>query len=275
MPDYGQPYYSDAYDDIYNAAKLGSTQAQFYGNEAAKVADPYGYKRRNDAADKFDALLENPGSINSSPVFKYLRQQQMAPVRAYNAAHGLGQSGRGMLALQDAAKRSSTTAFFPLLEAYGKASGAFNPLSTSAAAYAMRGSERSMDYDQLAAAAKGAAGAPPPSAGLPWWMQGTSSFGSGGGGSSLPTGGSSGTYTPAQLAGAGYPMGPDPRTMSLTQLNAEAGINNYDYGRTIPSNYSNGSYAPPLPSYPDFGGGSNYSDLYSASYGSGGDQLYG
>ena len=263
MPDYGQPYYSDAYDDIYNAAKLGSTQAQFYGNEAAKVADPYGYKRRNDAADKFDALLENPGSINSSPVFKYLRQQQMAPVRAYNAAHGLGQSGRGMLALQDAAKRSSTTAFFPLLEAYGKASGAFNPLSTSAAALALRGYDRSQDYDMTAAAAKGAAGSSAPSPALPWWMQGTSSFGSGSSGSTgMPSGGStpysgySGpSYIPSSGAGTGY-------------MTSDYGAAVFGGGGSAyaPTNMYSAQPSYPSYDYNDGGGDFGYGD-YSAGYG--------
>ena len=257
MPDYGQPYYSDAYDDIYNAAKLGSTQAQFYGNEAAKVADPYGYKRRNDAADKFDALLENPGSINSSPVFKYLRQQQMAPVRAYNAAHGLGQSGRGMLALQDAAKRSSTTAFFPLLEAYGKASGAFNPLSAPAAALALRGSERSQDYDMMAAAARAAGKTPPPAPTTPWWMQGTGS----GGGGALPSGGSTpGTYSP----GAGWSPSYIPST------GAGTGYMSSDYGTTTFGGGTPG-YTPSAPDYGyqdySYGGDYGYSDFGGGDYG--------
>ena len=272
MADYGQPYYgADAYEDIYNTAKLAGPQAQFYGNEAAKVADPYGYKRRNDAADKFDALLENPGSINSSPVFRYLKQQQMAPVRAYNAAHGLSQSGRGMLALQDAAKKASTTAFFPLLEAYGKASGAFNPLSPGAAALALRGYDRSQDYDMTAAAAKGAAGSAPPSSGaLPWWMQGTSSFGSGSSGSTgLPSGGYA---TPTSGRSAGGTFG-NVSGMSQAQLNAEASLLGVPTINPYAGAGNMGYYPGSGPS--GFGGGSNYDDLYSSSYGYGGDQLYG
>ena len=266
MADYGQNYYDSQYQDydaIYNSAKLAAPQAQFYANEAAKVADPYGYKRRTRAANKFDALLENPGDINSSPVYKYLMKQQLRPVQAYNAAHGLSNSGRGMLALGKAAKEASTEAFFPLLTAYGKASGAFNPLSPGAAALSLRGSDRSQDYDQIAAAARAAGKSAPPSSGVPPWMQGAQSDyarmlspGATGlpSGSATPYAGYSGpAYTPSSGAGTGY----------MTS----------DYGATVFGD-GGGAYAPtsmyattgyPSYDYSDFGGG-DYGYDYGGDY---------
>ena len=259
MADYGQPYYGDdAYNSIFNAANLGSQQAQFYGNEAAKVADPYGYRRRNRASKAFDNLLENPGQINSSPVYKYLMDQQMNAVKAKNAAMGLNNSGRGMLALQKSARDASSEAFFPLLSAYGKASGAFNPLSPYAASMAMKGSDRSMDYDQMAAAAKAAGNSPGPSTGLPWWMQGTSSFGSGSSGSTgMPSGG---YYTPGQLTGAGYPSG---GSSYVPSSGAGTGYVSSDGGVT-----TFGNFAGATPGfYPSYGGATDYTDFGGGDFG--------
>jgi hypothetical protein len=163
-----------AYGDLATLSDMQSKQAQFMGNDAAKIADPYGYQRRNAAADKFDTLLSNPGSMESSPFFKYLSDRAMAATRAGNAAGGFRNSGRGLMALQESAQGAATKAFFPLAELYGKASGALNPLSPAAAGIALSGSNRSQDYSQMGEAARSLAQrqAGTNAGATPWWMQG-------------------------------------------------------------------------------------------------------
>lgn len=184
--------------DFQNTALQNAATAEFFGNEAAKVADPYGYQRRTKAADSFDRLLAHPGAINSSPFYKYLTERAMAATRAGNAAGGFRNSGRGLMALQDAAQGAATKAFFPLAELYGKASGALNPFSPLAAGYMLRGADSASGYRDAAALAKNLASRQTPGSGggLPWWMQPMSS--SSGGtvpGTGLPTGGAS--YMPS------------------------------------------------------------------------------
>ena len=244
---FGDDFTPDQYQDIYNAANSASWKANVAGLDAAKVADPYGYDRRNKAADAFDKLLENPGQINSSPFFRYLRQQQMAPVRSYNAAHGLSNSGRGQLALQKAAAGAATEAFFPLLSAFGKASGEFNPLSPVAAGYALRGSDRSQDYDMTAAAAKAAGKTPPPSTGPSWMNPDQFNFPSIGrpaGGGAMPSGGSSAPYS-GGYSGPAY----------TPSFGSGSGYMTSDYGTTT---FGGGS---PTYGTPDYGGfGSGYAE---------------
>lgn len=162
-----------AYDDFQTLSNLQSQQSQFFGNEASKVADPYGYKRRVQASKSLDRLLANPGSIESSPFYRYLRNTAMNATRAGNAAGGFRNSGRGQLALQQAAQGSATKAFFPLAELYGKISGATNTLSPAAAALALSGQERGMDYAQMGAAARALADRQSlPGGSVPWWQEG-------------------------------------------------------------------------------------------------------
>ena len=254
---FGDDFTPEQYQDIYSAANTASWRAGVAGQDAARVADPYGYQRRNAAADSFDRLLKNPGQINSSPVYKYLMSQQMNAVKAKNAAMGLNNSGRGMLALQKSARDASSEAFFPLLSAYGKASGAFNPLSAPAAALAIRGSERSQDYDMMAAAARAAGKTPPPAPTTPWWAQPQS-----GSGGALPSGGSgTGTYS----AGGGWAPSYIPST------GAGTGYVSSDYGTT--------TFGGGAPAYaagtPDYAGVDSYDPYTYSDYGDGGYSDFG
>lgn len=208
--------------DLAQLAEMQAQQAQFFGNDASQLADPYGYKRRQKASDDLDLLLKNPGAIESSPFFKYLAERAMNEVKASNAARGFTNSGRGLLALQEAAQGSATKAFFPLAELYGKISGATNPFSPAAAGLALSGYNRSQDYRAEAAAAKSLAerqkqqptSAGPPFGSNAWYemyVNRPSSGGAGGGASSstgLPYSGAGydGAYTPSQGAGTGYLM---------------------------------------------------------------------
>ena len=219
-----------AYANLAALSNLQSQEAQFFGNDAARVADPYGYQRRNAAADKFDAILANPGSVESSPFFKWMTERRLNAARAGNAAGGFRNSGRGQLALMDAAGKGATESFFPLAELYGKASGALNPLSPAAAGFAIAGANRSQDYAQMGAAARKLADRQRLGSGgddTSWWMRGAEAdydrMLNGRGSTGLPTGGGGGNYTQGQLAGAGYPLGKDPRMMTNAELDRAAG----------------------------------------------------
>lgn len=219
-------YANDGYNDLENFARVQTNQSRADGYEAANMADPYGTEKRKQAGDAYDKLLSNPGGIETSPFYKYLLSTQMEAVKASNAARGLNNSGRGMLELQKAARGAATGAFFPLAELYGKTSGALNPLSPVAAGMALRGNERGQDYASIAAAARASGSQPQqnrPSA-LPFGGATSTPYSgsqSPGWSSALPSG--TGYYTKEQLAGAGYPTGPSPSSMTNEQLNAAAG----------------------------------------------------
>lgn len=104
-------------------AGLGTTQVASFiedrvRNEAerqsiAARADPYSAKR--------DQLVNDPaGALENNPFFKYLQEKYIASVTASNAAKGLRNSGRGMMAIGEAGQKAASGFYFPYLQSLGR-----------------------------------------------------------------------------------------------------------------------------------------------------------
>lgn len=208
----GQDFYGDsAYRDLENLSRLQSGQAYGYGVDAARYADPWMEERKKYIPELRNLVL-NPGQIESSPFYKYLQETQMNQVKASNAARGLRNSGRGLMALQDRAAGVATSAYPMLFDQYALLSGLKQSSPAAAGLSYARGTERSQDYSQMAAAARGAGRgslssnqqtAPT----TPWWMQPqyqAPSPASGGNSYSAALPYTYDTYTPSSGAGTGY-----------------------------------------------------------------------
>ena len=205
------------YSDIANLSQLQSPAAMTHGNTAAFYADPF-MNERSQYADQLQTLMSNPGAMESSPLFKYLTEHAMNATAANNAAGGFRNSGRGLLALQEAAQGSATKAFFPQADLLALLSGAKTGSPAAAGTAYIYGANRSQDLAQQAAAQRAASQNNQNSGGTPWWMQPQAPMtGSQAPGFGAPT---SGAYTPGQIAGAGgmgTPYNPyqDPYIMNL------------------------------------------------------------
>lgn len=217
----GENFYADQpYQDFANLSRLQAQQSLGYGDQAARYADPFMEQRKKEIA-RLERLQTNPGDITSSPTYQFLRDEEMNAVNASNAARGLRNSGRGLMALQDRAAGVASKYYFPLLQNQTQlAMGGSSPASAGAS-YAL-GTSRSQDQSQMAQAARSAGQTQQPVAQTPWWQQpnATSS-------ATTPT---SSYGLPYSGISTGGTFG-DPRKMSLEQLNAEASM----YG--LPSMY--------------------------------------
>lgn len=272
MAVFGQNFYEDQpYQDFYNLSNLQSLQSTDYGNQAARYADPFMGERAN-YQERLRNLIANPGSQESSPFYKYLMDTQMNAVNAHNAATGNFRSGRGAMALQDRAAGVATQSYFPQVAALTQlAQGGASP-AAAGLAYA-RGTERSQDYAQLAAAARAAGRQPPPQQNnqTPWWMQPTPTqtpaATPANNGYGLPYGGLYGGmsgqvsyntpgYTPSSNAGTGY--------VSTDYGKTDFGGGGYQYTPSYqPDQNTYDPYASyDTSSYGDFGGGD-----YGGDYG--------
>ena len=190
---FGNRFYNDN-SEIASLSRRQGTEALDRGREAAALSDPFATERPRYKTD-LATLLANPGQIESSPFYKYLRDTQMEGVKASNAARGFTNSGRGLMALQDRAAGVASQAFFPLVDRYSLLAGAHTGSPAAAGTNFARGSERSQDYGQQSLAQK-LYQPPPGPAQKPWYD--TPFFNNsdpmfGGKSSGLPTGGG---YTP-------------------------------------------------------------------------------
>ena len=261
-------YEDQPYRDIENVSRLQSAQSLGYGDRAAAYADPFMGERANYQARLRD-LIANPGSQESSPFFKYLMETQMNQVKANNAGRGLSKSGRGAMALQDRAASVATQSYFPQVEALSRLAMSGSSPAAAAISYE-RGTGRSMDYAQMAAAARAAGQQKPPARPseptTPWWQQNTSRGGALPSGGAMPynsglPGGMSGEvntwtpgYTPSAEAGTGYMLG--------NNTNAAFGGGTTDTYSAEPQSFvgGGGDYSIPSYNYDDFGGGGDIYD---------------
>lgn len=231
-------------DDFSDLLNQQAFQSLNYGNNAANLADPF-MGQRGQYQNQLSQLMKNPGDFASSPVYKFAYDQGLGALNASAAARGRLGSGNYLKDLMDYGQGKASQLYFPQANLLAQlAQGGSSP-AAAGLSYA-RGTERSQDYRGLSAANKAAG--PPASSQQPWWMQGSNltapsapqNYG-------LPSGGS---YSPSQLAGAGYPIGKkDPRSMTLAELNAELGISTPYTAPTYTSSdwgwdMSNDPYAP-------------------------------
>lgn len=245
MADFG-----DAYSDLANTANSQRYDALSYGERAAQLADPVA-QRRKKYMDAVDLLTSNPGSQETNPLFQYIKKTRIDAAKSVNAAKGRVNSGRGALALGDAAQEAATSAYFPLLAQYAKLAGYDSSSPTAAALTYERSTGRAQDYQSIQAAAKAAGkSAPPSNVPQPWWDNPNLARPTGGGGGSpMPYSYASGGpgyvdsttpgYMPSQYAGSGYVM-------------SDGGATAFNPG-SAPTYYA----STPQYSTPSFGGGSS------------------
>lgn len=207
-----QNFYDDqAYQDANNLNRFQANQSLSYGDRAAALADPFMEQRKKEI-DRLNLLQSNPGAIGTHPAFQFLRDEEMNAVNASNAAHGLRNSGRGLMALQDRAAGVASKYYFPLLQNQSNLAMSGSSPASAGRSYAS-GTERSQDYSQMAMAAR-SAGQAPKSATPPWWEQAAKPV------AASTTASSTGLpYSSSTSAGGTFG---DPRRMTLEQLNAEA-----------------------------------------------------
>ena len=78
-----------------------------------READPYSAER--------DQVIRDPsGALNDSPFFKFMQEKYLNNATAKNAAGGLRNSGRGLMALGEAGQKASADYLFPYLQALGR-----------------------------------------------------------------------------------------------------------------------------------------------------------
>lgn len=222
----GGDFYDDqAAMDAAHLSRQQSADSLSRGREAASLSDPFATERPQ-YKTALSTLLSNPGQIETSPFYKYLRDTQMEGVKASNAARGFTNSGRGLMALQDRAAGVASQAFFPLSHLYSHLAGADTGSPGAAGLAFSRGSERSQDYGQQALAQKNYQ--PPPGPAGPAWYDAPffKNNGSSGSSSGLPSGGG---HTPYYTD---YSMPPS---------------SGWDYGNTY--DFSGGSGSPDEPYY--------------------------
>lgn len=240
----GQNFYADQdLRDISNLSRMQSGQALTYGDQAAAYADPF----RNERPlyqNKLRALVENPGSIESSPYYKFAYDQGL------NALQRKGdvRSGNKLAALMRYGQDYASQAYFPQAQMLSNLAISGSSPASAGLSYA-RGAERSQDYQQMAAASKAAANRAPVQAApqTPWWMQPSSPAPSSTG---LPSGGS-GYYTPSELAGAGYYGGYTPSSYAGS-FNISSGDTFGGYDPTTDPYWSDYNSMPSFDSY-DYG----------------------
>lgn len=92
---------------------IAQKTAQNLPTTLASMADPYKTQR--------DQLINDPSAaISQSPFFKFMQERAMNATQGQNRAGGFANSGRGLMALQDTAQKSSANFYFPYLAALGK-----------------------------------------------------------------------------------------------------------------------------------------------------------
>lgn len=147
-------YGDDPYKDFYSLSNLQSRQSLNAGDIAARYSDPYAEQRQRDI-QSLRLLESNPGSIETSPFYKFLMDQQLNAVQSKNAATGQFRSGRGAMALQDRAAGVASQSYFPLLNNLTqRAISGSSP--TAAGVTYERGVRASQDQAQMAAASRAA-----------------------------------------------------------------------------------------------------------------------
>lgn len=260
--------FNDPYTDFYNLSRLQSGQSLAAGDVAARYADPF-MEERQKQIKNLERLQSNPGSIETSPFYKFLMDTQMKAVGANNAARGLTRSGRGAMALQDRAAGVASQAYFPLLQNASQLAMSGSSPSAAGLSYT-RGVERSQDQNQAAAAAKAARAEQnrPLVSAAPAMPQAapTSGYGLPYGGSSAPssagygyTDASTPGYTPSANAGTGYVMS-DSGVQGLNGPGSEY----YSFGGSEPSyspTYSSNDYgSDPYSGYDDYSGDFGYGE---------------
>lgn len=241
----GENFYPDQdYQDIANLSRLQSSQALGYGDQAARYADPF-MSERGKYQKQLSDLMANPGSLTSSPAYQFAYNQGL---EAINRKGGV-RSGAKLAALQQYGQGLASQQYQTQAKLLSDLAMSGASPAAAGLAYA-RGTERSQDYNQLAAAAKA-----------------TRNQQSQGG--AMPAGGgySPGSYAPSSGAGANYyPTGYVPGSGTLPQ---------YGYGGsgyTPLSNAGTGYVQSDSGTY-DFGssrpGDSYYTPGYSGGYDSG------
>jgi hypothetical protein len=237
------------------------------GDQAAAYADPFAAERKKQIAN-LETLQSNPGSIETSPFYKFLMDTQLKAVGANNAARGLSQSGRGAMALQDRAAGVASQAYFPLLQNASTLAVSGSSPASAGASYA-RGVSNSQDQAQMAAAARAAAQQRPPQATAAPSPPANTGYGLPSGGATPYGNSNSGIYgglsgqvdyntlgyTPSSYAGTGYEstngntttFGYDPYSDPYWNSGVASDVLGAGYD-TSPDSWGGNSYS-------DFGGG--------------------
>lgn len=266
----GENFYPDQdYTDIANLSRLQSGQALTYGDQAARYADPF-MGQRGQYQKQLSDLMANPGSFASSPTYKFAYDQGL---EAINRKGGV-RSGAKLAALQNYGQGLASQQYFNQAKLLSDlATSGSNP-AAAGIAYA-RGTERSQDYNQLAAAAKATRNQ----------MQTPGNASSAGGGyspGSYAANSSAGAnyYPPGYVPGSGSlpTYGYEPAPVYTPLSNAGTGYIQSDYGTYDFGSPSYGdSYYTPSSGYSDlgslggYGGYSGLDDYGYGDYGAGGD----
>lgn len=93
--------------DIYNALNYGQGQSP---TAAQQSADPYAPFRQQ-AADKLNALMQNPNMVYGMPGYKFAQEQGTKAINRTNAAGGNFASGNNLLAVQNQSQQTAQNWF--------------------------------------------------------------------------------------------------------------------------------------------------------------------
>jgi hypothetical protein len=93
--------------DIYNALNYGQGQTP---TAAQQSADPYAPYRQQ-AADKLNALMQNPNMVYGMPGYKFAQEQGSKAINRSAASQGSALSGNTLLALQNQGQQTAQSWF--------------------------------------------------------------------------------------------------------------------------------------------------------------------
>jgi hypothetical protein len=93
--------------DIYNAMNYGQGQSP---TAAQQSADPYAPYRQQ-AADKLNALMQNPNMVYGMPGYKFAQEQGSKAINRSAASQGSALSGNTLLALQNQGQQTAQSWF--------------------------------------------------------------------------------------------------------------------------------------------------------------------
>jgi hypothetical protein len=148
----GTNFYADqAERDFQNLSNLQSAQALGYGDQAARYADPF-MEERKQYQNALSKLISSPGEFSSSPFYKFAYDQGLNALQR----KGNVRSGNKLAELMRYGQGMATQTYFPQANLLSNLAMSGSSPAAAGLSYA-RGTERSQDYAQMAAAAKAAA----------------------------------------------------------------------------------------------------------------------
>lgn len=239
----GQNFYGDQeLQDITNLSNQQSLDSLGYGDRAARYADPF-MDSRPQYVKALSRLTRNPGSFASSPVYKFAYDQGLEALNR----KGPVRSGAKLAALTKYGQDMASQQYFNQAKLLSDLATSGSSPAAAGIAYE-RGTNRSQDQAQLAAAARAAGNGSSGSRGTyggapstPWWMQG-----------SMPASPSDALRDQVNNERTAYNAGTavyntysgqDPRSMSLAQLNAEGSMYGFKPVNPYPTSSGGGAFS--------------------------------